>query len=797
MSDDQVTLRVTARPVRIISLVRNRDDIVRSVRLFTHLWGGAANAILPITGAGSQATPAFEDAVRTFDPDYIVIPPDGVPSDYESFLSSIPSYQDRLTDQAVREHVDGPNLLHFRRGTLAHMGVVLQRTLPTGFPETSNLRVLQSGSPHDFALGLTYGLPTNEYSTFLQRHLRARQINAPDSYVDLLKTLLIAGERSSARIMSLNNTRSNVSRNVFGVREPTPITSMRADREQTLFLFLDDGESVGLPCAFWNSRRIGPDSNKLFLPKELFLAALNDSIQTIRSVQPFDEVVVFAPVGGDESEVLRRRLADALETLGIEAPVAVYFRDYEFEVARGTVRIGSPEAMTRTADSERTVRFAPPAPFAREIGNTVFGYDAAVEYLDGRRLSLPANFWTSVLIQNPLERIMRAERNEQGAGRHWLHHGGAPAMRSVSGGIAGVTVPGEECFLYLHPDEVVIEQLLKEHNLRIKPNTHTRYVAGFARKFGGVPETLALVRQGGARIIRALYARRAEASGLLAQQVVGYLRQQYGMGQSEAKELVESRLPSLCATGLVRRGTSLTCSHCGLREWYPMSGLGEFMECAGCAQRFQLRGQALQYTYRANELSKRLIETGGQAVLMTAASLRRIGRSSGALQFGGDVFREGEANHFAELDLILLTADTLLVAECKDYEAMDESHVQEIISSLNRSMRAAVAMEADVLILGITSTSVHESLYSACQAFAETVDTLGLAVHIVLNGELHYGCAPEVTNEPALRLEHLKLQEPQTTVTNHSGTLRTGIGFGFSRSGNSEIIQGWETELGA
>ena len=54
MSDDQVTLLVTARPVRIISLVRNRDDIVRSVRLFTHLWGGAANAILPITGEGHK-----------------------------------------------------------------------------------------------------------------------------------------------------------------------------------------------------------------------------------------------------------------------------------------------------------------------------------------------------------------------------------------------------------------------------------------------------------------------------------------------------------------------------------------------------------------------------------------------------------------------------------------------------------------------------------------------------------------------------------------------------------------------
>jgi hypothetical protein len=751
--------------------------------------------ILPAPAQG-RIEQRFEKAIRVYDPDYVLTPPGGISTEARSLLDSIACYADSLTEARVREHVEGPNRFHFRRGGLAHITQVLLRTYPSGFTDRSNLRVVGSGSPYDFALGLVYGLPSGEYSTFLQRHLRARQLHAPDSFATLLKVLLVAGERTTPRRLSVVNTRSNISRRLFGERELTPLTSLRADRELTLFLFLDDGEEVGLPCSFWNLRRLGPEGNRLFVPKDLFLGDLASSIQTIAAAQPFDELVVVARGSDDESRLVRARIVDALAAAEIDAPVDVYFRDFDVEVPPGTLRVGPPEAMTRSSDSEGLVRFTPPAPFASEIGDTVFGYDAAVEFADGNHLSLPSSPWSSVLLQNPVDRIERAERNERALGRMWLRYGGSPAIRSVPVGIAGVTTPGEECYLHLHPDEVIIEHLLKERGLRVSSNTHTRFAAGFARKFGGIDETLALVRQGGTRIIRALSARRAEASGFSFQQISGFLRERYGVNQAEAAEILKSKLPLLCASGLVRRGVSLTCPHCGLRDWYAMSELGEFMECTGCAQRYQLSGGSLQYSYRANELSKRLIETGGHAVLMTAAGLRRI-ESAGALQFGGDVFRLAETTNFAELDLILLTGKTLVVGECKDYEVMEEQHVEEIVTSLERSMLAAVALRADVLILGITSAAVHPTLFPACQNFARRVESLELAVHMIVNGELHYECAPTAIDEPALKLEHLMQQRPASTAgTSHVGSLRASIGFGFSRGGSSETIERWETALG-
>lgn len=44
----EVTLKLNSRPLRLVYLVRNREDLINAVKLYTHVWGGAANAILPL-----------------------------------------------------------------------------------------------------------------------------------------------------------------------------------------------------------------------------------------------------------------------------------------------------------------------------------------------------------------------------------------------------------------------------------------------------------------------------------------------------------------------------------------------------------------------------------------------------------------------------------------------------------------------------------------------------------------------------------------------------------------------------
>ncbi len=103
MPRDQVTLRVSARPVRILSLVNSREDITRSIRLFTHLWGGSANVILPAPAAPAQGRieQRFEKAIRAYDPDYVLTPPGGISTEAQSLLDSIACYADSLTKHGL------------------------------------------------------------------------------------------------------------------------------------------------------------------------------------------------------------------------------------------------------------------------------------------------------------------------------------------------------------------------------------------------------------------------------------------------------------------------------------------------------------------------------------------------------------------------------------------------------------------------------------------------------------------------------------------------------------------------
>lgn len=106
----------------------------------------------------------------------------------------------------------------------------------------------------------------------------------------------------------------------------------------------------------------------------------------------------------------------------------------------------------------------------------------------------------------------------------------------------------------------------------------------------------------------------AKEGGLNFQQTVQFLKQS-GMSQQEANDLLKQHLPLLLASRLVRRGYPLSCPHCDLTNWYAIENLGEFVECEGCVQNFQLSLEKLEFAYKPNELAARFVEEGGRRYL--------------------------------------------------------------------------------------------------------------------------------------------------------------------------------------
>jgi len=214
-------------------------------------------------------------------------------------------------------------------------------------------------------------------------------------------------------------------------------------------------------------------------------------------------------------------------------------------------------------------------------------------------------------------------------------------------------------------------------------------------------------------------------------------------------------------TELIYRGYPLKCSSCGLQDWYKLEKVSEFVECAGCAEHFQLQNlRSLEFTYKANELAARFLNTDGQAILSTAVFLSWLA-SSGYVQLGGDLVRLGENQPFAEIDLFILVKDFLILAECKSCRVVDEAKANEIIEHLERVVETAILVNARAVVLGIATASVVCDLFSLVAAVAQTAAARGIGVHLLINDEFYlWGRGENQVTEPwQLYVEALLVQE--------------------------------------
>lgn len=66
-----VTLTYSSRPLRLAYVVSDRGALRDAVRLYTHTWGGAGNAVLPMPRNGREAA-LFTDTLTNFNPDWVL-----------------------------------------------------------------------------------------------------------------------------------------------------------------------------------------------------------------------------------------------------------------------------------------------------------------------------------------------------------------------------------------------------------------------------------------------------------------------------------------------------------------------------------------------------------------------------------------------------------------------------------------------------------------------------------------------------------------------------------------------------
>ncbi|MBD2743861.1 hypothetical protein [Coleofasciculus sp. FACHB-1120] len=786
LHEREVTLKLNSRPLRLVYLVRNREDLINAVTLYTHVWGGAANPVLPIPENETEVD-TFKLVLQWIDPDYIFVPREGISSDVDKVLEELPALKRPISNQEIQRHINGSNsdLLLLSNGTLSHMGFILPYIYPNLLNE-SGIRLIKPSGSFSFEIALQTGVSTQFYQDYLVGHLAAKVFSTPHTVEELIKvSLLTARLQSPVWLTMQRTTRRCDSLNHY---------IMETNDEETLCLFLDDGKDIGIATAFWNCRWLFPH-NKLFLPREAFLKDIESHVSLIvEFMHSIRALFVTTPIAREDALTLCNILKHAFAAAGREILVKVTYRDFHFDAIPGTTSSGETLNFTRLITPDDSVRFEPPVPIGHEKTEFTFGYNAEVKLVSGRQLSMPSTQASSVLLTNELWRIEFAESNKDNLGELWLRQD--LTVRAAAKGVTGTALSGRECRFYIHLDNIVITRQLKDAGFEVRPNKHTRYAQGCIKRFGGFNNVINLINKQGADIIAALVTHKAEQGGLYRENLKSFLNKQRGLSQKEADNVLTQKLPLLLENGLVRRGYSLCCPTCNLTDWYSLEEVREFIACRGCAENFQLPLHGLQFTYKPNELAARLVKEGGLAVLMTAALFNQIPRS-GFIQFGGELLRLGEKTNFAEVDLFWLTGNAFIIAECKSYNNIDQQGIVEITDSLEKTLNVATLVDAQVVVLGVVTNSSNLSeLFAVVADAAQKSKERGIGVHLALNGKLHLWGSVDGIEPWKVRLEELQVDSSPPEEEWSVGESPKSYGFGgLIESFDKNVLRRWEQEL--
>jgi len=786
LHEREVTLKLKSRPLRLVYLIRNRDELVDAVTLYTHIWGGAANTIFPVPENEEEAH-TLRFALKSINPDYILVPREVIPSYVSQVLKQSTGLLRPISSPEVQRHIQGSrsDFLRLRDGTVSHIGLILQHLYSSGL-NNSKPYLVDYDRTFNLEIALQCGIPTQFHRDYLVQHLAADVFHCPQTIEQLIKVSLLFSRFDNPKFLTLIKTQRSL-----GQSSPPWI-----EDEETLGLFLDDGHDIGIPTSFWNYQWF-IRQNKIFLPRDAFLTNLKHHASLIVEFMPsIRALFVKTPLNHQDASDLCSNLKNVFATVGKDILVKVNYQGFRFDWLQGSRTYGGTINCTRLINYDSSVRFDPPVPFGHDNTNCLFGYDAEVKFVSGKKFSLPATQVTSQLLTNELLQIERAENNQDDWGEAWLRLN--LPVRAETKGVTGTALAGKECRFFVHPDDVVISRHLKQAGFEVKPNKHTRYVQGCIKRFGGFDKVISLIDKQGADILSALVTHRAEQGGLYRDKIKSFLTKERGLSQQDADQISKQKLPLLLENGLVRRGYSLCCPTCNLTDWYSLEEVREFIECRGCAEKFQfpLEGRGLQFTYTANELAARLVKEGGIAVIKTAEIFRQIDYS-GLIQFGGELLHPGDKENFAEVDLFWLTDEAFIIAECKSYHKIEQKDIVEIKDSLAKTVEVAAQIDVQVVILGVvTNSSELSDLFSVVADAAQNDQNRGIGVHLALNGKLHLWGSPDGTEAGKVQLGQLLGYNTILAEGESVGELPQTYHFGISRAtDNTDVLHRWEQEL--
>lgn len=795
--DREVTLKLNSRPLKYVYLVRDREEFLDAVALYTQVWGGVVNVILPIPNGDAEISD-FKTTLQWINPDYIFVPREGLPPQVSQVLDQLPVLLRPISRDEVQKHINGSrdDLLRLFGGVISRMETILPIIYPEGLKE-SKIRLIEEGTSYDFELAVQTGTPTQKFQNYLGQRLGATTYSRPTDIKELLRLSLVISKYLNPIRLTMDRT---------GTRfELFHSYLMMVDDPETLCIFLDDGQSIDVAAAFWNTRWSFP-ANKVILPKDGFLNDLESLVSLIVQFIPFIRAVYITVASTpDDATVMHENLKSVFATAGHEILIKICYSEFKFDSIIGSLYSGEKTNFTRSIGGNGSVRFAPSTPVGHTNTEFTFGYTAEVKFESGSKFFSPNTRKNSILLTNELWRIEYAENDKEDFGELWLRRD--LPVRATPKGITGITLPGREACFYIHPDEVVISTQLKEAGLEVKLNKHTRYAQGLVKRLNGLGEVVSLFNNGGSEIIAALVARRAEQQGLYRDGIIAFLERNYGWGKKQINEILNQKLSPLLASGLIRRGYPLQCPNCNLQDWFSLEEISEFVECRGCAENFQTPLHGLQFTYKPNELVARLVQEGGLVVLMTAALFRKIPSStSGFIQFGGDIFRAGSKTNFAEIDLFWLAEDTLVISECKslfvssdkaDQHQTDE-RLADIQKSVEKNIDVAVLINARVLILSVSTNLVDLSkLFEIVDNVAPKAKENNVGLHLAINGKLFVAGDTDGVEPQRIRLDSLLVEdEPQLheafvgeSPDHYGGTV------GARGIFDIEVFERWEQEL--
>ncbi|MEB3279004.1 MAG: hypothetical protein VKK42_08820 [Lyngbya sp.] len=799
----EVTLKVSSRPLRCIYLVRDREEVLDAVALYTHMWGGAANAILPIPVDYSEVED-FQQRLELINPDYIFIPTDKLPNHIVSILNQLPTSIKKISRNYVQNYIDNNdnNFLYLGNGRLSQMSKILLKihSNPINSGE-SNIRIVEQRNANNFELALQFGIISNKYKDFLVQYLGATAYKNPDCISHLIKLNLVISKYLNPVSLTMLKTK----RNWNGL---IPYHTVTGD-EETLCLFLDDGQDIGITTVFWNCRWIFPQ-NKIFLPKKEFLENLEENITLITEFMPhLRAIFVTTPIERENAVSLQKSL-DSMFTkkMNKKILVKVIYKDFKFDWLPGNLS-SKTTSFTRIIASNGCVRFEPLIPEGHENTDFKFAYDAEVRFKSGRRFFYPYSLAGSRLLTNELWRIEYAENNKDNLAHIWLQKD--LLVRSTSKGITGTALPGKESCFYIHPDHLVIIHQLKDMGFKIKLNKHTLYAQGLVKRLNGIEKVVELISDGGTDIISALSSNK-ENHGIDRGKILSFLIKERDMSQEEAKRIIENKLKSLLSSNLIYRGYILQCPNCNLKNWLHLRELQEFVECKGCAESFQIpigessQKDGLTFSYKLNELAHQLIDNGGLAVLTTASSLMRVlYPTTGFLLFGGDICEINSKTNFAEIDLFYLTEEGLIISECKsifgkkDQRELEEK-VNRIQASLEKNINFAVRANVKVIILGISSNFSLTEIPDLSTSISDSVVTAkdrGIGLHLIYNEKFYLWGKDEISKSKRIQFTDLIVPEEFLNSEWGVGESPTEYGGSVGSKGlfDQQVLKVWENYL--